>query len=272
MEQPNMMRIMKQVSDLEQVLHDKYGAFVRSVTVEHEDSTDCERTFWYEIENFIKENDSPDNLLVILYSGCSYVHEGKLFLEPHQHTEPNVRWSASIDRHFRFARTTILLVFDTTSLREGHYDQLWKHMSKQWDTDNRWPKAFNILSINGAETQRLVDSLSSMTLSHPKGFAIAELCDEIKLRQTGRSSWPLASMYPHTDDRTNSIFLIPLARPKLKLFEHAIVADPHQEYLKDYSEIHKEGVCEVIKLRMGPDIQEFSALSGIGVSVSKIGK
>jgi hypothetical protein len=268
MEEPNMMRIIKQISRLEQVLYDKYAAFVRSVTVEHEDFTDCERAFWYEIENFIKENDSPDNLLVIFYSGCSYVHEGKLFLEPHQHTEPNVKWPASIDRHFRFARATILLVFDTTSLREGHYDQLWKHMSKQWDTDNRRPKSLNILSINGAETEKLVHSLSSMALSRPKGFTAEELCDEIKMQQTTKSSWPLASIYQHPAARTSSIFLLPLAQPKLKLFEHTVVPDPHQEYLKDYVEIHKEGICEVIKVRMGPDIQEFSVPSGIGASVS----
>jgi hypothetical protein len=68
------------------------------------------------------------------------------------------------------------------------------------------------------------------------------------------------------------IVLLPLARPKLTLFEHAIVADPHQEYLKEYTEIHKDGVCEVLKMRMGPDIQEFSAPSGMGISVSNVGK
>jgi hypothetical protein len=63
--------------------------------------------------------------------------------------------------------------------------------------------------------------------------------------------------------------LQPLARPKLKLFEPTIT-DPHQEYLKDYAEIHKEGIFEVITVRIGPDIHESSVPSGIGASVSNI--
>jgi hypothetical protein len=266
------VRIMKQVSDLEQVLHNKYGAFVRSATVEHQDFTYCEKIFWYEIENFIKENDSRSNLVIIFYSGCSYVHGGRLFLEPHRHTEPNVRWPASVDRYSLFTKSTMLWVFDTTSLRERHYDQFWKDMSTQLATVDRWPKVLNILSVNGAETQKFIDSLSSMALSRPDGFMVAELCDEIKVRQDIGGSWPLASIYPHPDEMKSRIVLLPLARPKLTLFEHAIVADPHQEYLKEYTEIHKDGVCEVLKMRMGPDIQEFSAPSGMGISVSNVGK
>jgi hypothetical protein len=158
---------------------------------------------------------------------------------------------------------------------------LWKHMSRQLDishirreldTVDRWPKVLNLLSTNGAETQKLVDSLCSMTLSRPEGFTVAQLCSEIKVRQNAGGSWPLASIYPYPDATTSSIVLLPLARPKLKLFGHAIITDPHQEYLKEYAEIHKEGVCEVIKVCMGPDIQEFSVPSGMGVSVSNFGE
>jgi hypothetical protein len=144
---------------------------------------------------------------------------------------------------------------------------------RELDTVDRRPKILNILSINGAETQKLVDSLSSITLLRPGGFSVAELRDEIEVRQItegGWPTWPLASIYSHPDTGTASIVLRPLARPKLKLFEHAIIADPHQEYLKEYTEIHKEGVCEVIKMRMGPDIQEFSVPSGMGFSVSNV--
>jgi hypothetical protein len=144
------------------------------------------------------------------------------------------------------------------------------HIRRELDTVDRWPKVLNILSTNGADTQKLVDSLSSMTLSRPGGFTVGELCGEIKVRQNAGGSWPLASVYPHPDTGTGSIVLRPLARPKLKLFEHAIITDPHQEYLKEYAEIHKEGICEVIKVRMGPDVQEFSVSSGMGVSVSNV--
>jgi hypothetical protein len=145
-------------------------------------------------------------------------------------------------------------------------------MWRKLDAVDGWSKVLNILSINGTETQKLVDSLSSMTLSHPKGFTITELCDQIKIRQNAGGSWPLASIYPRSDATTSCIVLRPLAWPKLKLFEHAIITDPHQEYLKEHAEIHKEGVCEVIKVRMGPDIQDFSAPSGMGVSVSNVGE
>jgi hypothetical protein len=63
-----------QIKELQSVFHDKYGAFCQSTSVDHTDLKDSERVFSYVIEGFVKENDSQKNLLVIVYSGSSYVH------------------------------------------------------------------------------------------------------------------------------------------------------------------------------------------------------
>ena len=232
--------------------------------VEHTDFEYSERSFWYLIENFIKKNDSRDSLLVIFYSGCTYVHERQLYLEPHRHTEPSVRWSESL---YRRLLARLLLVFDTTALRERHYDQFWSRISTQSDTLEDWGKILSLLSINGAETQLLIDALKVKAVDQHHGFTVSDLCNDIQGRQR---NLPVASIYrPHSkrDDKPTDIILVPLARPKLQLYGHVEIADPHRLYLQDCTEIHKDGVCEVIKMRMGPDLQEFSATLGWGPSV-----
>ena len=259
--------------ELKQVLHDKYGAFETTITVDHTDLEYSEKTFWYSIENFIKENDSRSNLLVIFYSGCSYVHENQLFLEPHRHTEPNVRWSETVDRRIFSSVATILLIFDTTCLREGQYDQLWKRISRQLYEKGRWSLALNLLSINGAETRLLVEALRSMAFSNLDGFTVTELCKEVQVRQSAKNSWPVASVHrpEHKGDtQPKDIVLLPLSWAKLSLYEHTVFKDPHDQYLKDCDpeEIHRDGTCEVSKVLMGPDIQDFSSSLSLGLSVS----
>lgn len=238
--------------------------------VEHTDFNYSKQSFWYPIEHFIKDNDSRDNLLLIFYSGCSYVHESQLYLEPHRHTEPNVSWSEALDRRIA---ATVLLVFDTTCLRERHYDQLWIRITSQLEALDEWSKVMMLLSINGAETQLLIDTLKSKAVSQPHGFTVSELCSDIQIQQKRNSTLPAASIYRldhKKDNKPTDIILLPLARPKLQLYGHAVIADPHGQYLQDSTEIQKDGVCEVIKMRMGPDLQEFSSSLGLGPSVSGV--
>jgi hypothetical protein len=55
--------------------------------------------------------------------------------------------------------------------------------------------------------------------------------------------------------------LYPLSWPKLQLHQHHTFIDPHHEYLKriDSVPLQEDGTCEVIKMRMGLEIQEFSS-------------
>src|SRR6266487_4670650 len=112
------MLMSKQIEELQKVLEDKYGAHVSdySVVVDHEDLGYSETAFWYSIENFIKQKDSQNNLLVIFYSGCSYVHEGQLFLEPYRHTEPTVPWPHAPDQRIFSCKSNVLWLFDTMCL------------------------------------------------------------------------------------------------------------------------------------------------------------
>jgi hypothetical protein len=247
------------------VLYDKYGAFSTVANVDHKDLRDSERAFSYVVEDF--ENDSQKNLLVIIYSGSSYVHEGQLFLEPHQNTEPTVQWADYIDRRILLAVARVLLIFDTTNLRPEHYTQMWKETCNRMDVIG-YKEQHNMLSIlatNGSDTKALISSLSTAASSNPGGFTISQLDDAINLLQRPQKT-PRAKLYHIFKTGFGGfgdpkIVLLPLARPRLRLYEHYVFTDPHDEYLQNYITIHRDGSCHVIKMTMGPDLQQFSASS-----------
>jgi hypothetical protein len=214
----------------------------------------------------VKENDSRKNLLVIIYSGCSYVHQGQLFLEPHQNTEPTVQWTDYVDRRILPTVAKVLLVFDTTNLRHGHYTQMFKETGKRLDKigykEDR--NVLSILAINGSETKTFSSSMIKAASENPEGFTVSKLRDAMNASQeTGRTA-PMAHLY--TIIKTGSggaqaprIVLLPLARPKLQLYQHHVFSDPHNEYLRNYTTIHRDGTCHVIKVSLGPDRQLFEA-------------
>jgi hypothetical protein len=216
----------------------------------------------------VKENESRKNLLVIIYSGCSYVHQGQLFLEPHQNTEPTVQWTDYVDRIILPAVANVLLVFDTTNLRHAHYTQMFKETGKRLDTigykENR--NVLSILAINGSDTRAFTSSLTAAASESPDGFKISKLRDAMKSSQPTGCTTPSVSLYHIIKTGSGGsdspqIVLLPLARPKLQLYEHHVFSDPHNEYLRNYTTIHRDGTCHVIKLSLGPDRQEFSASS-----------
>ena len=169
----------------------------------------------------------------------------------------------------------MLLVLDTTYLRESHYHQFWRRASRQLNESDSWGNTLNVLSINGTETAALAESLNSMASSHIDGFTVSELCKSIQERRSATGTGPMPSAYRPDDTgdgKPLDIIILPLVRPKLKLYEHFVFSDPHDKYLKDcdsnLEEVHKDGACEVVKLRMGPDVQEFSSSLGLSDSVS----
>jgi hypothetical protein len=228
--------------------------------VDHTDVKDSERAFSYVVEDFVKENDSQKNLLVIVYSGSSYVHQGQLFLEPHQNTEPTVQWTDYIDRRILLAVAGVLLIFDTTNLRPQHYTQMWKETCKRVDAIGSKEKrnVLSILATNGSETDAITSALSSAASASPSGFTISQLCNAV-CRQPSPTS-PIAELYQAGFGafRDSEVVLLPLARPRLRLHEHHVFTDPHDEYLKNYITIHRDGCCHVIKASLGSDLQQFS--------------
>jgi hypothetical protein len=234
--------------------------------VDHSDLKDSDRVFSYVVEDFVKENDSQKNLLVIIYSGSSYVHEGQLFLEPHQNTEPTIQWTDYIDRRILLAVARVLLIFDTTNLRPGHYNQMWKETRKRIDTIGYKEKR-NILSIlatNGSNTRALTSSLTTAASANPGGFTISQLCDAIHLQTSQKA--PHENLYHIFKTGFGGlgdpeVVLQPLARPRLRLYEHHVFPDPHDEYLQNYITIHRDGSCHVIKVSMGTNLQQFSTSS-----------
>jgi len=276
----NLDLIIYQLKELQSVLHDKYGAFSTVAKFEHKDLEDSERSFSYVVEDFMKENDSRKNLLLIFYSGCSefspfkdvliltsylrgYVHQGQLFLEPHQNTEPTVQWTDYVDRRILPAVAKVLLVFDTTKLRQGHYTQMFKETGKRLDKigyqENQ--NVLGILAIDGSETSAFTSSLAATASAEPNGFTISKLCDTMNSSQQASSI--AARQYTIIKNGSGGtkfprIVLLPLARPKLQLYGHHSFSDPHNEYLQDYKTIHRDGSCRVIKLSLGPDRQQFS--------------
>jgi len=235
--------------------------------MDHKDLKDTERAFSYVVEAFLKKHDSHENLLVIIYSGSSYVHQGQLFLEPHYNTEPTVQWTDWVDKPILHAAARVLLIFDTTSMRAKHYTQMQKETCKRMDAI-RYKESSNVLSIlaiNGSDTKALTSSLSSVASANPGGFTISQLRDAIHLFQTPQNT-PTSELYniskaSFREYRTPEVILLPLTRPRLRLHEHHVFTDPHDEYLQNYITIHQDGPCHVIKLSMGPDLQQFSTSS-----------
>jgi hypothetical protein len=252
--------MVRQIKGLEFVLHNKYGAFCQSTNIDHTDVKWSERAFSYVVEDFVKENDSQKNLLLIVYSGSSYVHEGQLFLEPHQHTEPTVQWTDYLDRRILLAVARVLLIFDTTNLRPRHYSQMWKETCNRVDA-MRFVKKQNvpaILATNGSDTNAITSSLSSASLANPGGITISELYDAMCREATTVATH--AELY---DPRFHGfadyeLVLLPLPRPRLGLYEHHAFKDPHDEYLSNHITIHRDGCCHVMKVTLGPELQQFS--------------
>jgi hypothetical protein len=231
--------------------------------MDHTDLKDSECTFTYVVENFVKENDSQKNLLIIIYSGSSYVHEGQLFLEPHQNTEPTVQWTHYIDQRILLAVARVLLIFDTTNLRPEHYTQMWKDTCRRMDAIGYKGKrnVLSILATDGSGVKALTSSLSTTASANPGGFTVSQLRDALNLLHTPRAELYTIFKSGYGELRVPEVVLLPLARPRLKLYEHHVFADPHDEYLQNYITIHRDGSCHVIKVSMGPDIQQFSASS-----------
>jgi hypothetical protein len=250
---------------LQSVLHDKYGAFITVAAFDHKDLEDSERSYIYVVENFVKENDSRKNLLVIIYSGCSYVHQGQLFLEPHQHTEPTVQWSDYVDRRILSTVSKVLLIFDTTNLRHAHYTQMFKETSHRLERSGyrNERNVLDILAINGLRTYGFTEALVKAAEDHPDRFAIEKIQEIMRTSlETGHLS-PMVQLYTNIEAGVGTpederIVLSPLARPKLQLHGHHIFLDPHNEYLANYTTIQRDGACHVIKTSLGPDRQAFS--------------
>jgi hypothetical protein len=252
---------------LESVLHDKYGAFSEIQTMDHKDLKDTERAFSYVVEAFLKENDSQKNLLVIIYSGSSYVHQGQLFLEPHYNTEPTVQWTDWIDQRILLAVARVLLIFDTTNLRAEHYTQMWKETCKRMNSIVYKEKSnvLSILAINGSYTKTLTSSLNTAASANPGGFTISQLRDTIQLLQTPQTT-STAELYEifkadFGGYEAPEVVLLPLARPRLRLYEHHVFTDPHDAFLQKSITIHRDGACHVFKESMGTDLQQFSNFS-----------
>lgn len=216
----------------------------------------------------MKENDSRKNLLVIIYSGCSYVHQGQLFLEPHQNTEPTVQWTDYVDRRILPTVAKVLLIFDTTNLRHRHYTQMFKETGKRLDKigykEDR--NVLSILAINGSETEAFTSTMVKAAAENPDGFTVSKVRDAMNASQQTGGIAPAAHLYIIIKTGSGGreaprIVLLPLARPKLQLYGHHVFPDPHNEYLRNYTTIHRDGTCHVIKLSLSPDRQLFSESS-----------
>jgi hypothetical protein len=205
----------------------------------------------------VKENDSQKNLLLIVYSGSSYVHEGQLFLEPHQHTEPTVQWTDSLDRRILLAVARVLLIFDTTNLRPRHYSQMWKETCNRVDSMSiKKQNLPSILATNGCNTNAITSSLTSAALASPGGITISQLYDAICREGTTHAELYEPRSYGFAD---SELVILPLPRPRLGLYEHHAFKDPHDEYLSSHITIHRDGCCHVMKVTLSTDLQQFSA-------------
>lgn len=238
-----------------------------SETLDHADWRDSEQSFLHHVEKFLRKNGNRDDLLVVFYSGCSYVHRGEMFLDPHIHAQPSVRWSGFIDQKILSSVANCLLIFDTTNLRHDHYSQMWIHtcervekfyMDRQMDQRN----TLALLAVNGLETQGLISSLESMAENCQDGFTVSQLTASCQtdMRGLDKPSTMLYLTRPTKMLQNTEILLVPLARPKLQLYEHHIFLDPHNEYLKSIKAIpiQEDGTCEVLRMKLGPEVQEYS--------------
>lgn len=124
----------------------------------------------------------------------------------------------------------------------------------------------NILAIDGSQTKAFTSAMINAAGENSNDFAVSVLRDAMKASQQTSSTSPAANLY--TIIKTGSdgahaprIILLPLARPKLQPYWHYVFADPHNEYLQNYTTIHRDGTCHVIKLNLGPSWQLFSASS-----------
>ena len=228
---------------------------------------DSKRTFKDAIENFLQVNDHRENLLLIFYSGCTYVHEKKLFLEPHLHIKPTVSWSEIFEDQIIHRESRILLILDTTNLRWDHYVQWWQSFSRSVGHSDSHCRV-NLLAINGIHTQALESSLAFMASDHPNSFDLSALCNHLKQGRSSNQVSPLLhymkGVKRHEQvEEVGEIKLFPLP-PRLQLHKHEIFQDPQDQLLRildEYTVLHQDGVCQVVKVKLDNYIQTFSPSS-----------
>jgi len=200
---------------------------------------------------------------VIFYSGGSYVHENQLFLTPHQHSKPSILWTEYADRKLLVSAASVLLIFDTAYMKHGHYDNVWErtcdrrialYAKRNLDKTT----ALNLLALNGLHTHILTSSLIlKASALQNDGVSVTEL---YKILENDPKAFEKPSVYPYQEmDDLPEMKLYPLARPKLRLYQHHVFADPHDEYLKSIETVplQQDGSCEVVRMRLGTDVQEF---------------
>ncbi len=123
----------------------------------------------------------------------------------------------------------------------------------------------HLLVIDGSQTLKLTEALSAMAYLRVDGFRATELCEQEESYSTRVNGLTWRTLSDVGDP-----VLFRLRKLKPKLYAHSIWDDPHGMYLDacDTTEIQKDGTSEYLKVRMGPDIQDFSTTLELGRSVS----
>lgn len=256
-----------QVDEFLSVIKQRYGAFVTNVVLDYEDLRDAESSFAYHVENFLRKYDRRSSQLLIFYCGGSYAQNGQLFLHPHRHADPSVRWSQDVHRRILSAVANFLIIFDTTYMLEDHYSRMWLRTYERREAlyaERGLVKenTLQILTLNGSDTHTLAPSLSSLATNFQEGVTIAQIhrmiCDETSVIDA-----PSPSLYqdgPVGNGKTG-IKLYPLSWPRLQKYQHHTFLDPHNDFLKGIESVplQEDGTCEVLRLRMSSDIQDFSS-------------
>jgi hypothetical protein len=263
------MLVIRQLKELDIVLRHRYGAFVHHAELDHRDLRDTEESLLYYVKDFLRRYDSPHNLLLIFYSGGSYVHERELFLVPHRHAEPNIQWSDYVDRRILSSPAKVLLIFDTTNLRNGHYERMWNQTFERRDSSyierGLVPEnPLHMIAIDGSDTSILTSSVEVLAMRCPAGFSTSQLYNTIRDDPQTLERPPI-SLYPSNSSEPHVMRLFPLSWPRLQRHNHHKFLDPHDEYLKDISSVplQEDGACEVFSLSLGVDVQEFSPSSPV---------
>jgi hypothetical protein len=197
------------------------------------------------VDRFMRYEDMRETLLILLYSGGSWIREntGKLELWPRWHIIPGIDWMDLVGDKLLATSSDLVLLFDlpTPTPADLPVKDFWTGLNSRFELVRPGPQEFQMhfVAFSGCGLRLLMDRLKSVEPQASRNISIAE----IYFFASQPSSVDVFTFKPEAISPDATLAVFKDVNPRL---QYVLLED--YRIFQDAEVIHEEGYCKVLQI------------------------
>lgn len=197
------------------------------------------------VDRFIRYEDMRETLLILLYSGGSWIRQntGRLELWPRWHTIPGIDWMDLVGDKLLAISSDLVLLFDlpTPTVADLPVKDFWASLNSRFELARPGAQELQVhlIVFSGCGLRLLMERLKNFESQAPRNISISE----IYFFASQPSAVNAFTFKPEAISPDATLAVFKDVNPKL---QYVLLED--YGVFQDAEVIHEEGYCKVLRI------------------------